>query len=227
MYDGDDIYLLDSKQSFTIFRSDHQRIAEGTICPSAPLSPPPHPTPHRYARPAYLIVFLYKVRKRSGLWGLPCSEETHIQGPTLLHNTHLSAKNNQNTHRRYCLIIDIVLIWAPLWGQKAQFNLDLWSFNVTNLDRPSEIMKSQWRSSTRLLNDLFKASFTGHSDVIGILSTQEDTFLLLFFPAAHLQGCTVTLGRCFSKGGAGSVIITENGPSYLRRHWGICLPVTK
>lgn len=51
------------------------------------------------------------------------------------------------------------MIWTSLRGQKSSIQVltsELWMSDFLNLERPSEIMMSQWCWWTRLLNDLFK-----------------------------------------------------------------------
>lgn len=56
------------QKSASIFRFDHSRTTAGTLPSTCPPPPP--------SGPVGLIVFLHKVRKPSGLWELPCCEET-------------------------------------------------------------------------------------------------------------------------------------------------------
>lgn len=138
------------------------------------------------------------------LWGNTHARRAHVQGPTLLHNTPATTYQPKITqiHTCYCLVIDIVLI-----GKKAHSSRDLWSFNV-RLQKPGSAFRNH-DVAAMLLNHLFKAS-----------STQESTLLLAFFLLFLSKAVQRHWEDAFQREGIGSV--AGNGPSHLRRRWGIC-----
>lgn len=111
------VWFFTSENGFTQLRSLKR---ERSVRPSVPSAPPDLQVwLCSYTKSGNALAFESRlvVRKHTCTLGSRPAPDLATQRPP----PHLSAKNNQNTHRHYCLIIDIVLIWTSLWGQKAQF----------------------------------------------------------------------------------------------------------
>lgn len=104
---------------------------EGSVRASVPPNPPDQQVwLCSYTKSGNALAFESRlvVRKHTCMLGWRPAADLATRRPR-----HLSAKNNQNTHTHthYCLIIDIVLIWTSLRGQKKlNSSLDLWTLNV-------------------------------------------------------------------------------------------------